>query len=109
MCMRPKAGQPMGICCVKLWGKSHSVQGNSGKKSRKQLCTVCTQFIQGNVPMDPDRLCAWDEKIGIFGGRLELSTWLSPAVDNSINRCKIRGLRSIPCATIRCILSPITL
>ena len=50
---------------------------------------VCTQFIQGNVPIDPDGLCLWDEKMGITDGRLELSTPLSPAVDNLIKLCKI--------------------
>jgi hypothetical protein len=63
---------------------------------------VCTQFIQGNIPLDPDRLCAWDEKIGITGGRPELSTWLSPPVDNLRNRCKIKQLQFIFMATIRC-------
>jgi hypothetical protein len=51
--------------------------------------------------MDPDRLCVWDEKLGITGGLPELSTPLSPPVDNSINRCEINGLRFIPGATIR--------
>jgi hypothetical protein len=56
--------------------------------------------------MNPDRLCAWDERIGIFGGRPELSTSLSPAVDNLINRCKIKGFRFILCATMGYVPSP---
>jgi hypothetical protein len=32
----------------------------------------------------------WDEKIEIFGGCLELSTQLSPAVDNLVNRLIIK-------------------
>jgi hypothetical protein len=56
--------------------------------------------------MNPDRLCAWDEQIGIFGGRLELSTSLSPAVDNFVNRSKIKWFRFILCATMRYIPSP---
>ena len=53
---------------------------------------VCTQFIQGNIPINPDLLCAWDEKIGIIDGYPGLSTPLSPAVDNRINLCKMRRL-----------------
>jgi hypothetical protein len=56
--------------------------------------------------MNPDRLCAWSEQIGIFGGRPELSTSLSPTVDNFINRRKIKRFRFIPCATMRYIPSP---
>jgi hypothetical protein len=51
--------------------------------------------------MDPDRLCVWDEKIGITGGRPKLFTPLSPAVDNPINRCKIYKLRFILLTTMR--------
>jgi hypothetical protein len=51
--------------------------------------------------MDPDRLCAWDEKIGITGGRCRLSTPLSPAVDNLINRCETSQLQFISLATMR--------
>jgi hypothetical protein len=107
---RPKAWPTYGNLLCKTVGESpivfREIQVRSCGSSYAQ---VCTQFIQGNVPIDPDRLCAWDEKIGIFGGRLELSTWLSPAVDNSINRWRIRGLRFIPGATMRRILTPITL
>jgi hypothetical protein len=107
---RPKAWPTYGNLLCKTVGESpivfREIQVRSCGSSYAQ---VCTQFIQGNVPIDPDRLCAWDEKIGIFGGRLELSTWLSPAVDNSINRWRIRGLRFIPATTMRRILGPITL
>ena len=50
--------------------------------------------------MNPDRLCAWDEKIGIFGGRPELSTALSPVVDNLQNLWKLRYLRLTFASTI---------
>jgi hypothetical protein len=50
--------------------------------------------------MDPDRLCAWGEKIGITGGRRKLSTPLSPAVDNRINRCETIELQFIFLATM---------
>jgi hypothetical protein len=62
---------------------------------------VCTQFIQGDVPLDPGRLSLWDEETEIFGGRPKLSTWLSPAVDNLINLLKINRLRFTLLATMR--------
>jgi hypothetical protein len=64
---------------------------------------VCTQFIQGNTPMDPDRLCVWGEKIGITGGYPGLSTRLSPPVDNFINRRRANRLRLTIMATIKSV------
>jgi hypothetical protein len=53
--------------------------------------------------MDPDRLCAWDVKIGITGGRSKLSTPLSPPVDNSRNRREVNTLRLILMPTMKLI------
>jgi hypothetical protein len=83
---RPKAWPTHGKLLCKTVGASPTVFRGIQVRSRgSSYAQVCTQFIQGNVPIDPDRLCAWDEKIGIFGGRPKLSTWLSPAVDNPKN------------------------
>jgi hypothetical protein len=96
--------QHTGTYCVKLWGKNPTVFRGIQVRSRgSSYAQVCTQFIQGNIPLDPDRLCAWDEKIGIIGGRAELSTPLSPAVDNLITLCEMNGLRFTRLATMRCI------
>jgi hypothetical protein len=64
---------------------------------------VCAQFIQGDVPIGPDRLCVWDEKKEIFGGRPKLSTWLSPVVDNLIKHLKNNMIRLMICATMRSV------
>jgi hypothetical protein len=56
--------------------------------------------------MNPDRLCVWDEQIGFFGGRPELSTSLSPAVDNLIKHRKIKRFRFLIRATIGYVSIP---
>jgi hypothetical protein len=98
----PKVWLTHGKLLCKTVGKAPTVFRGIQVCSRGSSYTqVCTQFIQGNVPMDPDRLCVWDEKLGITGGLPELSTSLSPPVDNSINRREINDFRFIPGATIR--------
>jgi len=53
MCINdPSFGHLWELLC-KTVGKVHSVREIQVKKLRKQLCTVCTQFIQGNVPITP--------------------------------------------------------
>jgi hypothetical protein len=61
-------------------------RGIQVRKRGSSYAQVCTQLIQGNIPIDPDLLGTGDEKTGVTGGRFELSTSLSPAVDNSVNR-----------------------
>jgi hypothetical protein len=101
---RLKAWPTYGNLLCKTVGGSPPVLREIQVRSRgSSYAQVCTQFIQGNVPMDPDRLCAWDEKIGSTGRRLELSTQLSPPVDNLRNRCGINQLQFMFMPTMRCI------
>jgi hypothetical protein len=77
----------MGTGCVQLWGEPPTVfRGIQVSNRGSRYAQVCTQFIQGNVRIDPDRLCDWGEKMGVIGGDSKLSTPFSPAVDNLINR-----------------------
>jgi hypothetical protein len=100
---RSKPWPAHGNLLCKTVGKDPTAFRGIQVRSRgSSYAQVCTQFIQGNVPMDPDRLCAWDEKIRITGGRPELSTPLSPPVDNLRKRCEIRELRFTLMATMRC-------
>jgi len=69
---------------------------------------VCAQLIQGNIPLDPDLLGNGDEKTGLTGGRFELSTSLSPAVDNSVKRRYFNGIRRMSTATMLSIPGHVT-
>jgi len=55
-------------------------------RSRKQLCTGVYTIYPGRYPDEPRSIVSEGEKMGITGGRSKLSTLLSPAVDNFINR-----------------------
>jgi hypothetical protein len=101
---RPKPWPAQSNLLCKTVGKDPTVFKGIQVRSRgSSYAQVRTQFIQGNVPMDPDRLCAWDEKIGITGGRRELSTRLSPPVDKLRNPCGINQLQFKLMATMRCV------
>ena len=89
-----------------MWENPTVFRGIQVRSRGSSYAQVCTQFIQGDVPLDPGRLSAWDEKTEIFGGRPKLSTRLSPAVDNLINRLKINRLRFTPLAAMRCVPNP---